>query len=152
MLAVYARAGVNRARRLAAAADEAVNVPRVHRERLTFPASRRLRHKSEFDAARARGRRFGNGFFAVTVISNDKTGPRLGLAVALRVARTAVERNRIRRIIRESFRVHQKDLPAVDIVVSARTSAYGVPGAQLHGSLVSLWRQVNERCAPSRSA
>ena len=143
---------MNPTRRPTAAADEAVHVPRVHRERLTFPAPRRLRHKSEFDAARTRGRRFGNGFFAVTVISNDKTGPRLGLAVALRVARTAVERNRIRRIIRESFRLHQRDLPAVDIVVSARTAAYGAPGAQLHGSLAGLWRQVNERCAPSRSA
>jgi ribonuclease P protein component len=142
---------VNRARRLAAAADEAVNVPRVHRERLTFPASRRLRHKSEFDAARARGRRFGNGFFAVTVISNDKSGPRLGLAVALRVTRTAVERNRIRRIIRESFRRHQQALPGVDLVVSARSRALAAPGPELHASLAALWRQVIERCAPSPS-
>lgn len=126
-------------------------MPRVPRERLTFPAHKRLRHKSEFDAAYARGRRFGNGFFAVTVISNDKTGPRLGLAIALRVARTAVERNRIRRIIRESFRVHQETLPAVDIVVSARPKALGAPRERLHGSLAALWRQVSERCAHSPS-
>jgi ribonuclease P protein component len=119
------------------------------RERLAFPAAKRLRHKSQFDAARAGGRRFGNGFFAVTVISNDKTGPRLGLAVALRIARTAVERNRIRRISRESFRLHQQALPAVDIVVSARPRALGAPGAQLHASLRTLWKEVSVRCAHS---
>ena len=128
------------------------SMPCASRERLTFPAPRRLRHKPEFDAAHARGRRFGNGYFAVTVISNDKSGPRLGLAVALRIARTSVERNRIRRIIRESFRVHQHTLPAVDIVVSARPRAQHAPGAQLRESLAVLWQQVSERCALSPSS
>jgi ribonuclease P protein component len=128
------------------------SMPRPSRERLTFPAPRRLRHKAEFDAVYARGRRLGNGFFAVTVISNDKSAPRLGLAVALRIARTAVERNRIRRIIRESFRLHQHGLPAVDIVVSARLKALGAPGGQLHASLAALWTQVSERCALSPSS
>lgn len=127
-------------------------MPRASRERLTFPAPRRLRHKPEFDAAYARGRRFGNGFFAVTVISNDKSAPRLGLAVALRIARTSVERNRIRRIIRESFRLHQHALPAVDIVVSARSRAHGAPAGQLRESLAALWTQVSERCVVSPSS
>lgn len=119
--------------------------------RLTFPAHRRLRRKSEFDAAYARGRRFGNGFFGVIATSNDKSGARLGLAVAVRTAGGAVERNRLRRIIRESFRLHQHALPAVDLVVSARPSSRGVSGAELHASLAELWRKVIERCAASQS-
>jgi ribonuclease P protein component len=120
--------------------------------RLTFPAYRRLRRKAEFDAAYACGQRFGNGFFAVTVSSNDKQGARLGMAVAVRTAGNAVERNRIRRIVRESFRLHQAALPPVDLVVSARPSARGAPGAQLHASLQALWQKVIERCASSPSA
>jgi ribonuclease P protein component len=112
--------------------------------RLTFPPHKRLRRKSEFDAAYARGRRFGNGFFAVTVTSNDKQGARLGMAVAVRTAGNAVERNRIRRVIRESFRLHQHSLPAVDLVVSARPQARATPGAQLHASLAGLWKKVIE--------
>lgn len=135
-----------------AGGDPPARMSRVPREQLTFPAQKRLRHKSEFDAARARGRRFGNGFFAVTVISNDKSGPRLGLAVALRVTRTAVERNRIRRVIRESFRIHQHTLPAVDVVVSARAKALGASAQTLRGSLAALWRQVSERCVLSHSS
>jgi ribonuclease P protein component len=115
--------------------------------RLTLPAPRRLRRKSDFDAAYARGRRFGNGFFGVTAIWNDKGGPRLGLAVAVRVAGGGVERNRIRRIIRESFRLHQHELPAVDLVVSARNPAKDAPRADLHASLVALWKKVNQQCA-----
>jgi ribonuclease P protein component len=120
--------------------------------RLTFPAHKRLRRKAEFDAAYARGRRFGNGFFAVTASNNDQHGARLGMAVAVRTAGNAVERNRIRRIVRESFRMHQHALPAVDLVVSARPQARGAPGAELRASLADLWKKVIERCASLPSA
>jgi ribonuclease P protein component len=122
------------------------------RGRLTHPAQRRLRRKSDFEAAYARGRRFGNGFFAVTAMPNDIGGPRLGLAVSVKNAGSSVERNRIRRTIRESFRLHQHELPAVDLVVSARGRARDATGAELRASLSALWQKVNEQCAaPSHS-
>ena len=108
---------------------------------------RRLRRKVEFDAAYAHGRRFGNGFFGVTAFLNDKGGPRVGLAVAVRIAGSSVERNRIRRIIRESFRLHQHELPSVDLIVSARGRAKNAPRRELHESLAELWKKVTEQCA-----
>jgi ribonuclease P protein component len=120
--------------------------------RLTLPAQGRLRAKSDFDAAYARGRRLGNALFGVTARRNEQGRPRLGLAVAVRVAGSSVERNRIRRIIRESFRLHQHEMPALDIVVSARDRVRGLPGAELHASLAALWKKVIEQCAtPPRS-
>ena len=120
--------------------------------RLTLPARLRLRRKSDFDAAYARGRRLGDGFFAVTATMNESGAPRLGLAVAVRVAGNAVARNRIRRIVRESFRVHQHALPPLDLVVSARPRARGASGAELHASLAALWQQLGAPCAtPPRS-
>jgi ribonuclease P protein component len=116
------------------------------RSRLTLPAQRRLRRKAEFDAAYARGRRFGDGFFGVTAVSNDKGCPRLGLAVAVRVAGGGVARNRIRRIIRESFRLHQHALPSVDLIVSARGRAKDARGPELRASLAELWKKVTEQC------
>ena len=122
------------------------------RGRLTHPAQRRLRRKSDFEAAYARGRRFGNGFFAVTANPNEIGGPRLGLAVSVKNAGNSVERNRLRRTIRESFRLHQHDLPAVDIVVSARGRARDATGAELRESLLALWQKVTDQCAtPSHS-
>jgi len=117
--------------------------------RLTLPAQRRLRRKSDFDAAYAGGRKFGNGFFGVTAFWNDKGWARIGLAVAVRTAGGGVERNRIRRIIRESFRLHQHELPGVDLIVSARGRAKDAPGPELHASLVALWKKVKEQCATS---
>ena len=117
------------------------------RGRLTLPAQRRLRRKADFDAAYARGRRLGNGFFGVTAFLNDKGGPRLGLAVAVRAAGGGVERNRIRRIIRESFRLHQHELPSVDLIVSARARAKDASGPELRASLVGLWKKVTAQCA-----
>jgi ribonuclease P protein component len=89
----------------------------------------------------------GNGFFGVTAFWNDKGCPRLGLAVAVRTAGGGVERNRIRRIIRESFRLHQHELPGIDLIVSARARAKDAASAELHGSLVALWKKVTDQCA-----
>jgi ribonuclease P protein component len=117
--------------------------------RLTLPARLRLRRKSDFDAAYARGRRLGDGFFAVIATINEAGAPRLGMAVAVKVAGGAVGRNRIRRVIRESFRLHQQSLPALDLVVSARPPARAASGAQLHASLAALWKKVAAQCATS---
>ena len=61
----------------------------------------------------------------------------------------AVARNRLRRIIRESFRLHQHELPAADLVVSARPSARSAAAGALRDSLAALWKKVGEQCATS---
>lgn len=116
-------------------------------ERLGFPPRRRLRRKVDFDTAYAEGRRFGDGFFGIVARANGTAEPRLGLAVATKVAGSSVERNRIRRLIRESFRLRQRQLPALDIVVSARARARSARNAELTASLDTLWDRVTEQCA-----
>ncbi len=118
-------------------------------ERLTLPADRRLRRKADFEAAYAQGRRFGNAYFGIIVRPNASAGPRLGLAVATRISRTSVERNRIRRVVRESFRLAQHAFAPVDLVVSARPRAKGAPSADLRAALQELWDKVRQQCAPS---
>ncbi len=91
-----------------------------------------------------------DGLFSVTVRANDAGAPRLGMAVAIRVAGSAVARNRLRRIVRESFRLHQRELPAVDLVVSARPATRGAEPRALRASLAALWKKVGEQCATSQ--
>ncbi|HTC44216.1 MAG TPA: ribonuclease P protein component [Steroidobacteraceae bacterium] len=119
------------------------------RERLTFPAARRLRRKWEFDQLYARGQRLGNNHFGMTIQPNELGQARLGLAVASKPFGGSVPRNRIRRLIRESFRLRQHDLPDVDFVVSARPRAKGASAQELRASLDVLWDKVIVQCAPS---
>jgi len=65
------------------------------------------------------------------------------MAVALRTVGSAVRRNRIRRVIRESFRLHQDELPAVDVVVAARARAKEAGNAEMFASLKRLWGQMS---------
>ena len=117
--------------------------------RLRFGAELRLRSKPQFDAIYAAGRRIDDRFFALRVKANDTGRPRIGLAVAVKTAGNAVVRNRLRRLVRESFRQAQHELPAVDIVVAAKFQAVGAPPATLRASLATLWQRVASTCASS---
>jgi len=64
------------------------------------------------------------------------------MAVGVRAVGTAVRRNRIRRIIRESFRLHQHELPSVDVVVNARARCRDADSGDLTSSLTKLWGQI----------
>jgi ribonuclease P protein component len=70
---------------------------------------------------------------------------RLGLSIAARTVGNAVHRNRLRRLIRESFR--QQQLPPVDIVIGARTAARAAPAVTLRAALQRLWKQIDEAWA-----
>ena len=117
--------------------------------RLRFGAELRLRSKPQFDAIYASGRRLDDRFFALRIKPNGTGRPRLGLAVAVKTAGNAVIRNRLRRLVRESFRLAQHDLPAVDVVVAAKFPAVAAPPASLRASLATLWQRVASTCASS---
>lgn len=72
---------------------------------------------------------------------------RLGLAISRKVAKSAVARNRIKRLVRESFRTHQGHLDALDIVVLARPGLGEFSNKELATALVTLWTRLNKTCA-----
>ena len=88
--------------------------------RHTLPKSRHLRLPSEFSAVYEARVRESRGPLTVYALPNELGHPRLGMSVNRKVG-TAVRRNRIRRLIRESFRLLQHDLPqGYDLVVVVR--------------------------------
>jgi ribonuclease P protein component len=117
--------------------------------RFRFGPELRLRSKLQFDAIYAGGRRIDDRFFALRVKPNGLTHPRVGLAVAVKTVGSAVARNRLRRLVRESFRLEQHALPAVDIVVAAKFPAREAPATALRASLATLWQRVVTTCATS---
>jgi len=69
-------------------------------------------------------------------------GARLGLALGRRVHARAHERNRLKRLVRESFRAHRAQLPAVDLVVTARSLAARLENSELRRDLAAMWQQL----------
>ena len=68
---------------------------------------------------------------------------RLGMAVSTRAAGNAVNRNRLRRLIRESFRMHRQEMPAVDVFVTARAAAAkGAERARSSKASQRLWQAI----------
>mgnify|MGYP003471056350 FL=1 len=67
---------------------------------------------------------------------------RLGLAVGVRAAGNAVNRNRVKRVVREAFRHIRQELPAVDLVVNARPAAGKASNADMTASVVALWNRI----------
>jgi ribonuclease P protein component len=107
-----------------------------------------LHQPAEFREVKRRGKKFTDAFFSLSVLANHETYPRLGLSIATRTFGTAVARNRIKRLTRESFRLNQHELPPVDIAVSAREAARRAKPCELRASLETHWKAITERCLP----
>lgn len=73
---------------------------------------------------------------------NGLDHPRLGLVIGKKCAKLAVERNRLKRLIRESFRLHQEMLAGLDIVVVARKGLGDLDNPELHPQFVKLWKRL----------
>jgi ribonuclease P protein component len=106
-------------------------------EGFRFPAKQRLSRKRDFDRVFENGRSAADGNLVVYVFATENGFPRLGMAVGKRHG-GAVERNRIKRLIREAFRLNRAELPAsADIVVVPRSGMRAELG-EIAGSLISL--------------
>lgn len=107
-----------------------------------LPRDARLRRAGDFAALRQASGRLGGRCFSVRWRPNGLDHARLGLAISKRVSKRAVERNRIKRLVRESFRRARMQLPPIDLVVMAREAAAGMPGSELLAEIDALWRRL----------
>jgi ribonuclease P protein component len=98
----------------------------AHRPR--GPKRRRLSRSAEFERVYRQGRSKGNRFLVLYAFprEDDDEGPRLGLSVGRRVG-GAVERTRVKRVLREAFWEEARRLPTgSDYVVVARPESRGL--------------------------
>ena len=76
--------------------------------------------------------------------TNGLDRARLGLAIAKRNVRLAVDRNRIKRLVRESFRARRQELAGLDLVVMAKYNTSAKSNRELFDSLDAHWQRLSK--------
>ncbi|WP_435104333.1 ribonuclease P protein component [Arhodomonas sp. AD133] len=122
---------------------------RAGRGAARFPRAARLTDSRAFGQVFRGAERLADKHFTVLFrrrSDHPEADARLGMAVSRRVAPRAVDRNRIKRMVREAFRHRRHELPAVDVVVIARGAARGAAGPRLQKSMVRLLERMQRQC------
>ena len=112
---------------------------------LSFPRSSRILRSAEFRTVYDQGTRFSTPLFAVFCLAHSGDGrdsARLGLTVPRAVGKSVV-RNRIKRRLREAFRLHRAEIaPRWDIVLNPRRAAFTASSEDIERA----FRKVIEKC------
>ncbi|MDY0049156.1 MAG: ribonuclease P protein component [Halothiobacillaceae bacterium] len=116
-----------------------------------FDRSLRLTRPKDFSNVFADARRQAARGVTVLFRENASGKPRIGFAIAKRQVRRAHERNRIRRIGRESFRHRVAGLPSVDMIVLVRADVLKLDGAELRRVFDRILDRVREQCTQTAS-
>jgi ribonuclease P protein component len=111
-----------------------------------FPKADRIRSPVDFAAVYEQGLRIGDACMSLVALANEESQTRLGLAVSKRCG-NAVRRNRLKRRLREAFRLSRADLPpGLDLVIQPRADT-PLQLVALRQSLISLTKRAAKKWA-----
>ncbi len=114
--------------------------------RYCFQRVQRLLKPLEFKQVFEQPFKSSDRYFTILTRRGDATMPaKLGITVSRKHSKLAVQRNRLKRLIRESFRLHQHLLVGLECVVLARQGTADEENAVLTQSLIKQWKYVARR-------
>lgn len=96
---------------------------------------RRLTSSAQITRVFRRGKKRSDKLFTVVVCTNDTGYCRCGLAISIKATGGAVNRNRVKRLVREKFRRKSVDLPGVDVVFVSQPAIRDAVNADISASL-----------------
>lgn len=107
------------------------------RARFGLGAERRLTRRADFERLLRDGTRRSKSGYTFYISTRAEGPPRLGILITRKHAAKATMRNRIKRCIREAFRLEQGCLGALDVLVRPPYGA--VPGALMLARLREIF-------------
>lgn len=107
--------------------------------KLTFNQKLRLVTSKDFDTVFKHSQRASSPEIIILGCLNKLGRPRIGLTITKKNVKRAHERNRIKRLAREYFRLHQHELPLMDFVVLVRKGVENLDNQQITELLGQLW-------------
>tara|TARA_R110000868_G_scaffold158036_3_gene385766 strand:+ start:9707 stop:10078 length:372 start_codon:yes stop_codon:yes gene_type:complete len=113
--------------------------------KFAFPKTQHLLTPGDFKAVFGTKLSVSNSHVVILAKPNTLDCPRIGFALTRKAVKKAVQRNTIKRIIRESFRLSQDKLPQLDLVVMARKGNVDFDKAALRQGIDRLWPQLVKR-------
>lgn len=118
---------------------------------LSFRKSRRLRHAADFSRVYGRKIRAGDHSLLIFADASPQSDTRIGLSVSKKHG-NAVQRQRIKRLLREAFRLEQHQIPAgLDLILIPRVGS-GAGLTEYRSSLVRLTRRLHKKVAERTAA
>ena len=100
--------------------------------------SESLKKNDDFRTVYKKGISYANKYLVMYVLENNQNKNRLGISISKKVGNSVV-RHRFCRLVRESYRLHEKIFNSgLDIVVVARTSAKDCSYHQIESALLHL--------------
>jgi ribonuclease P protein component len=114
-----------------------------------FRRSQRLLEKTAFQHVFDQPCKSSDRYFVILARHNNLAQARLGLAITRKRVKRATERNRLKRLARETFRYHQYILAGLDCIVLARDGVDQVENRILLHSLTKHWQKLAQRCKKS---
>ena len=108
---------------------------------LRLPKDRHLKQSRDFARVRAHGKRMAKGCLTANWLELSGGSSRLGVVTSRKLG-SAVIRSRARRLLREAFRLHQRELNPVDLVLVARQSIVGKTFAEVEKDFLTAMHQA----------
>ncbi|MEM4409548.1 MAG: ribonuclease P protein component [Candidatus Caldarchaeum sp.] len=109
----------------------------------SFPSRFRLKRSSEFSLLFSKGKRRSGEHYTVVFLKNSLGYPRLGMVVSRKTG-NAVKRSRIKRVLREAFRLNKSLFNSLDIVVMAKPGSHALGYREALKEIASL---LGKSCA-----
>jgi len=109
-----------------------------------FPPDLRLKSARDFNQVFYRAKKLSAHNFVLLFQTNNLDYPRLGIIIAKRNVAAAAARNRLRRMIKESFRLHRYIIKGYDVIFIGYKGINSITKEELKRCLEKQWLYLSK--------